>query len=240
MADITFTDQSGTAGVWGGYVSNDWNTAGNWADGAVPTNAVDVLIEGICDNYPVINGASTCRNLTLETDATLTITGGTLSVNGNFTNNGGTFSSGSGVLAMAGAISPVTIGGSTNTTFFNLTINKSDNTRSVTPIRTLTVSNNLVLTQGILDSNGNGIDVDVTLQIDSVLTLDDGDTISMGNGAAFTLNAGGTVNLDETLGTGVTITGSNPGVDRYACDLDGTINAIDFTFASMDANGVVY
>lgn len=72
----------GTAKTWEGDVSNDWNTAANWSDNAVPTSADDVLIPatvcGACvmpeiDVAAVANNVCNFGTITINTDNTLTI-----------------------------------------------------------------------------------------------------------------------------------------------------------------------
>lgn len=68
-------------GLWTGAVSTNWNTAGNWDDGVVPTAAVNVTIPASAPNMPVIATHCQWNNLTLN--GTLTINGATATVNGN-------------------------------------------------------------------------------------------------------------------------------------------------------------
>lgn len=67
---------------WSGAKNTDWNTAGNWLYGVVPSSTVDVKIPNVT-NDPV------CDNLTIGPTSNLTIEGGgALTINGNLTNNG--------------------------------------------------------------------------------------------------------------------------------------------------------
>ncbi len=74
-----------TPNTWTGAIDNDWHKAGNWSAGAVPTSLYDVTIApGI--NQPVVNtvNAAVCRNLTIQSGATLTIqTGKSIIVRGD-------------------------------------------------------------------------------------------------------------------------------------------------------------
>jgi len=73
---------STTTDTWTGCVSTDWHTAGNWADGSVPTTADDVIIPDVV-NDPVISTAAFARqtdivaggNLLVEASGSLTISG---------------------------------------------------------------------------------------------------------------------------------------------------------------------
>lgn len=76
----------GPAGTrsWTGAVGTDWNTAGNWSPGCVPTAADDVVIPNAA-NAPVISAAA--KTVWVQTDGALTINIGTsLTVNGSFQN----------------------------------------------------------------------------------------------------------------------------------------------------------
>jgi len=80
---------------WTGAVSTNWQTAGNWDSGTIPTSGEDVTIPGSLTNYPVINnGISTialCNNLTIDAGASVTINpDGYMTVSGSITNSAGT------------------------------------------------------------------------------------------------------------------------------------------------------
>ncbi|SDB64885.1 hypothetical protein SAMN03097699_3018 [Flavobacteriaceae bacterium MAR_2010_188] len=65
---------------WVGLVDNDWNKAGNWSPGRVPTASDDAYIN-VSSNPPFINGTFTVNNLFLYDK--LTIQTGNLSVGGD-------------------------------------------------------------------------------------------------------------------------------------------------------------
>lgn len=73
--------------TWHGSENNDWNTAANWDENAVPTTLRNVIIPDVT-NQPVVTsgvGAS-CYNLTVNSGASLTInSGGSLITNGSIT-----------------------------------------------------------------------------------------------------------------------------------------------------------
>jgi hypothetical protein len=110
--------------TWNGSVSSAWNVAANWTPSFVPTATNDVVIPGDTPpNDPTVSEAEQARTVTLTTGAVLTTADGSgLSVSGNFINNGGSVAgSGSGVIALTGAVNQ-TIGGSSPTSFFNLSV----------------------------------------------------------------------------------------------------------------------
>ncbi len=58
---------------WDGSESTDWNTAGNWDYNVVPTASISAVIPSAPANQPVISANSTCKELTVEPGASLTI-----------------------------------------------------------------------------------------------------------------------------------------------------------------------
>ena len=104
-----------TAGTWIGGISTDWNTASNWCDAAVPTASTNVVIPS-GGNQPVIGAAAVCNDISVNSGATLTITGSnTLTVSGNWTNSG-TFTANSSTVIFNGAAQTVGTGPYNNLT----------------------------------------------------------------------------------------------------------------------------
>ncbi|MCX6224182.1 MAG: hypothetical protein NTV01_05450, partial [Bacteroidia bacterium] len=116
-------DCSSTNAVWLGSSSTDWNTTTNWCGGSVPASTADVTIPSSPARQPVIGAAGgTCKNITIQSGASLTISGAyTLDVKGNWSNSG-TFTAGTGTVSFTGS-SAQTITGAT--IFNNLTINNT-------------------------------------------------------------------------------------------------------------------
>ncbi len=85
---------NGGAIAWTGTVSSSWTDPNNWGGCAIPNcqgagGETDALIPSLYVNPPVITGTVSCRNLTINPGATLTIAGtGVLEVCRDFTNNG--------------------------------------------------------------------------------------------------------------------------------------------------------
>ena len=70
--------------IWTGNTSTNWNIASNWNGNVVPDITFDVIIPTGATRQPYINTAdASCRNLTINSGATLTIGGYTLVVNNN-------------------------------------------------------------------------------------------------------------------------------------------------------------
>ena len=107
----------------------------------------------------------------------------TFTVDGNWTNNGGTFTPGTGTVSFSGSAAQ-TIGGSTVTTFDNLTINNAAGVTNSVAGTTVSGAGTLTLTSG-------------TFTLSSGLTLGAGATIS---------RSGGSLSAAPTFGTSVNVT----------------------------------
>ncbi len=100
-----------------------WSDPLNWSENVVPGANTDVTIPDVTYD-PVIDAAASCRSITINSGAILTLGGTTtLSVSGDWTNNGAFSPSGSGTVAFNGSTQK--IGGSAYHIFFNLAINSS-------------------------------------------------------------------------------------------------------------------
>jgi len=108
-------------GTWLGTTSTDWNVGSNWC-GGVPASSTNVDIPS-GGNQPVIGAAGgVCNNITIESGATLTITGSdVLTVSGNWANSG-TFTANTSTVIFNGT---TTISGSATNSFHSVTINSS-------------------------------------------------------------------------------------------------------------------
>ena len=109
--------------TWTGGVSTDWRTPANWTPAIVPTAATDVVINGGTPFQPTVSTNQQTRAITLNAGAVLTTADGSnLVVGGDFTNNGGALAgAGSGTVVLD-LNTAQTIGGTSPTTFQNLTI----------------------------------------------------------------------------------------------------------------------
>ena len=139
-------------GTWLGSLSSNWNTAGNWCGGIVPSATTDVVISVASTNQPALGINTSVRNITINSGAVLTISGlSTLNVSGNWTNNG-TFTPNSSTVNFNGSL-PQLVEGTTVTTFNNFT-----NSNILSTVRAgigFTVNNilNISNTASVLDMN---------------------------------------------------------------------------------------
>ncbi len=106
LADITF-DSAGAALVssieWLGVTSSDWNTATNWVGDVVPSSTDDVEIVSAINSPEIDNEIIEVNNLTIDTGATLTVTGfGALEVAGDLTVDGSLLMSVSSTSSLTG------------------------------------------------------------------------------------------------------------------------------------------
>ncbi|MFZ4413725.1 MAG: PKD-like domain-containing protein, partial [Bacteroidales bacterium] len=174
--DTYFSSSSGiittasgcAAGTWIGSVSIDWNTAANWC-GGIPTASTDVIIPsgGNQPNIGTVGGV--CRNIIINSGATLTMGGSySLTVKGNWTNNGGTFTSSTSTVVFNGTSQ--SIGGSSTTTFYNLNIDGNSNSTSAANI---IIGGNLNIGSGtnLTIASNFTLNVTGTSIISGVLTL---------------------------------------------------------------------
>ena len=63
----------GQTRTWDGSDSEDWNTAANWIENAVPTSSNNVVIPAAPTNQPTISGTAAARTVEVQSGAKLTI-----------------------------------------------------------------------------------------------------------------------------------------------------------------------
>lgn len=159
-------------------------------------------------------GASTYGNVTIASGATLeSESAGTINVTGNWTNNG-TFTANGGTVVFTGT-SPQSIGGTSSTTFYNLTMNG-------TGLKTLgintTVSNSLTLTSGNLELSTHNLTVSGSIS---------------GGSASSYVQTGSTGRLKQTISTSATKTYpiGNSSYNPVALTNNGVQNTFSFRVA---------
>lgn len=154
-----------TGYIWRGTTNTSWSTNTNWSGNTVPTGSDDIFIDSVA-NMPVLStGTGYCNNITLESGASLTVSGGTLSIGDSVFNNGGTITANTGTIAYNGTngLQYIDAGLYVGDTIQNLTINNSSGvimndtvniTGFVTPTSgTLTTNNMLRL---VSNASGSG------------------------------------------------------------------------------------
>jgi len=122
---------------------NKWNKANNWSPNGVPSANDDVII----NSHMSVNIAGVCNSLTINSGDTLIIAANqSLSVLKDFINNG-TFTPRTGTSVNLNGTTAQIIGGSTPSTFYDLTIN---NSTGITLGYNVIIKNILTLTSGNL------------------------------------------------------------------------------------------
>lgn len=138
--------------AWTGAVSADWNNGSNWCGGLVPTATTDIVINSGTPFAPLLTSAGVVRDITIGAGAVFNQSAN-LSVFGNFTNNGTLNALSTTAINFNGATNQ-TIGGISNTAFFNININSASGVTFTSPqtvFGTLTFNN----TSASVTSNGN-------------------------------------------------------------------------------------
>ncbi|HYG38788.1 MAG TPA: T9SS type A sorting domain-containing protein [Cytophagales bacterium] len=79
-----------TTNAWTGAVNTEWNNANNWC-GGIPSSTQNVVISSDSPNMPVISSVASCKDLTINTGASLTVGNGNLNVAGASTITGAIF-----------------------------------------------------------------------------------------------------------------------------------------------------
>ncbi|MEI7896980.1 MAG: hypothetical protein WCJ26_08085, partial [bacterium] len=139
-----------SAGQWLGTTSTDWNTASNWCNNTLPTSATDVSISSTATTQPTISAGAVCRNITINSSATLTVAnGGTLSIYGTATKSGTLTTSTGSTVEYAGGTQSVL-----SQNYYNLRItnsgtktwSESSNTRTINGTLTVDASATLSFT----------------------------------------------------------------------------------------------
>mgnify|MGYP006282858859 CR=1 FL=1 len=139
--------------TWTGSADSDWNNTANWSCGYIPTASTPVQIADVPNNPVLSSGAiATVSDLTIDSDASLTITGNTIRISGSLVNNG-TFDASDGTVEMNGSAAQLINSG----TFLSNTIKDLiiDNPSGVTLAGELNLTGILSPVNGTLQSGGN-------------------------------------------------------------------------------------
>ncbi|HVI47043.1 MAG TPA: hypothetical protein VM802_19355 [Chitinophaga sp.] len=138
--------------IWTGAVSTNWYVTGNWSTGIVPVNTTNVTIPTGLLNYPLIStGTAVANNVTIQTGATVTVTGAVFRIGGVITGPGIIIAA-AGTVEMNGtAAQTIPAGIFSSNTIQNFTAN---NTNGITLSGTLNLSGILKVATGQLNTGG--------------------------------------------------------------------------------------
>ena len=135
--------------IWTGAVNTNWDLAGNWNLAFVPTSINSVTIPSGAVQ-PTISASSTAAAVTINSGATLTISGtGVLNAYGNIANSGTLTTVAGSTVVFAGS-SPQTITGVPS--LYNVQVT---NAAGVSVLSALTLNGTLTLSSGIVTTNSN-------------------------------------------------------------------------------------
>ncbi|MBF9239995.1 DUF3494 domain-containing protein [Hymenobacter sp. BT683] len=184
-----------------GAGTTNWFTASNWSNG-VPTSQLDAVVPANATPYPIIaSGNALVNSLTIDTGASLTMTGGTLNVKAGVSNSGN-FSATAGTTTLSGTATQI-IGGTGSTQFWSLSIT---NPAGVLQRSAVSIHGVLAPTSGNLTTNGH------------ILTL-----LSDAAGTALVNNAGtGTVNGAVTVQRFIAAGNAGTGYHHYSSPVSGS------------------
>ncbi len=176
-----------TAGsiTWEGDVSTDWCNSSNWSSNAVPSSSINVVIPSGTTHSPLITtGNNNCRDLIINSGATLTQTGTSyFNVFGYFDSDAGTFNqSGFSYLYFKGASSTHWDDDNEDDTYSYVRVDKSSDTASLSMWQNMTVEN--------FEIRGGNFNIDGTWTL----------TVTSNSPYAFWVQDGGILTLqDETI-----------------------------------------
>jgi predicted transglutaminase-like cysteine proteinase len=144
-------------GQWLGYTI-DWDTPSNWSCNILPTSTTDVTIPTvpIGGNFPVVNstGLSVCRDLTIQSGASVTInTARSLSVHGDISNSGSPVW-GAGEIRILGSAMQE-FAGSASQQMGRLAMNNSTAGSALRLLIDLKIDQQVTFSDGVIDLNAN-------------------------------------------------------------------------------------
>ncbi|MEQ1746214.1 MAG: HYR domain-containing protein [Saprospiraceae bacterium] len=236
---------STTTDTWTGCVSTDWHTAGNWADGSVPTAADDVKIPNVT-NDPIIGAAAVAQSVHVQTSGALTINAGaSLTVNGSFSDAGATQAlkndgtlDNSGILII-GSTTPSGQNGLVNTGVFN---NNTDGEMTASRASTRGIFNSGTFTNYAKITLGVGSGVGPTGVFNTAGTFSNSGCTALfrvNTNAVITTSGGTFTNSGSIIenATGNSIISTNSG---FVQNLNGGSFFIGSGNSSLNAPGVVW
>ncbi|MCK4945697.1 MAG: hypothetical protein KAS59_05500, partial [Alphaproteobacteria bacterium] len=220
---------TGATITWDGSASTDWNTAANWDLNRQPIELDDVVIplSGVT-NEPTLSDVYTIGSLILasgrtltcnsnltvvnnvDVDATLDLNTTTFTVGGSIDFTNGTIQEDTSTILLNPSSGTKTLTTDTET-LNNLTINDEGGGATLELQDTLTLSGNLTLTNGTLDTNDEALSINGNTTIaggtlktgTGIITFGDasGDTVTISSGALEIESDNTTTDIVKNAGT---------------------------------------
>lgn len=162
------------AGLWTGEISSDWFNSNNWGDCEIPTCTKDVIIPDTINDPIISDGIASCRDITIEPGAVLTITGtGQLDICRNYWLKAGA------TLAAQTNSHIRFVGPANNQTYrrdgtgdpYHVTIAQGTPGFSLILLSPLEFDGTLTLTQGVIDGYTHGKETYARTPSASVVTI---------------------------------------------------------------------
>lgn len=237
--------------TWTGAISNDWNVAGNWTCGAIPSATVSAVIPASLSVYPTLSLASgTTKDITVASGASVTVTNvGILQIAGVINNSGIINVADGGVSFIGTTAQNIPANVFQGNTIKDLTIN---NTAGVTLQGATNLTGILTPTAGTfttgnfltLKSNASttAIIAAVTGTVSGNLTIERYIPAKRAFRFLSSPTTGGTIHsnwqengvLPDSVGFGTDITGVGGATNGF--DASGSNNASLFTFLNNNPN----
>ncbi|HQY40730.1 MAG TPA: choice-of-anchor Q domain-containing protein [Ferruginibacter sp.] len=153
--------------TWKG-INTNWHNKINWCGGIVPTSLIDADIPATSNN-PVISAAGETKNLVLNNNTAIAITGaGSLNINGTYANSGSAITN-DGLWVMEGSEAGQSFPG-TNATVAAMNKLEIKNTSGVQLDKSFEITGALIPTAGNINVN-NGITITLNSNADSTASV---------------------------------------------------------------------
>ncbi len=137
---------------WDGSSSTSWSTASNWSTNTVPTTSDNITIPSGLSRYPeVSSGTASCKNLTIQASAGLSVKNSGKLVIAGIISNSGVFDATDGYIVLKGSAAQTIDSG----TFANKTVKQFelDNSAGASIADTLNITHTYYPTSGKMNTN---------------------------------------------------------------------------------------
>lgn len=226
---------------WNGGSSTVMATASNWTPANAPTSATDCEI-GSAFRIPVMAGAVACLNTTFASPGTINwnSTGNIFSVHGDWTvASGFTFQNATAAVMNMAGTTPKTITMNGSTFPFNMNVNSSS---TVTFQDTGTIGGALAVNTGTFRiASGATLTVtgSVTVGAGATFDIEPGGSLRLGNNSVFTVGNTGTLEMVGTSSTPASIRAIND-TSRYTINISngGNISARYYSLRNLGLTGL--